>query len=58
VSDSDTRTSSNDGWMPPRGGGYRPGRNTASPPPTRKSEPGPPPSEPAGVTKAGSHDAD
>jgi hypothetical protein len=52
-SDKD-RASNSDGWMPPRGGGYRPGKNTTSIPPTRTSPPGPPPKGPAGVTKSGS----
>ena len=55
---SDKSASSTDGWMPPRGGGYRPGKNTASSPPSRTFEPGPPPKGPAGVAKAVNHDGD
>ncbi len=45
--------SNGDKWMPPRGGGYRPGNNTsASTPPARTSPPGPPPKGPAGATKS------
>jgi hypothetical protein len=40
-------------WVPPRGGGYRPGKNTsASSPPARTSPPGPPPEGPAGASKS------
>lgn len=42
-----------DRWMPPRGGGYRPGKNTsASTAPARTSPPGPPPKGSAGATKS------
>jgi len=58
VSDSGTNKTAGDGWMPPRGGGYRPGKNTATVPPARKPEPGPPPSGPAGVTKGNGRHVD
>jgi hypothetical protein len=52
-------TTSSDGWMPPRGGGYRPGKNTANTTsPARSTPPGPPPKGPAGVSKAGGRRAD
>lgn len=44
---------STDGWMPPRGGGYRPGKTTSK---TSKSsdKPATPPKGGAGVSKAAS----
>jgi hypothetical protein len=44
---------STSGWMPPRGGGYRPGKNTLNATfPARPTPPGPPPVGPAGASKA------
>jgi hypothetical protein len=47
------KDSGNTGWMPPRGGGYRPGKNTASA--SAKSVKGPAPQPPkggAGISKS------
>ncbi len=44
---------STDGWMPPRGGGYRPGSNTAAAtPPKATNKAVTPPKGGAGVSKA------
>lgn len=52
-------TNTTRGWMPPRGGGYRPGKNTATiAPPAGAVPPGPPPKGPAGASKAAGHNAD
>jgi hypothetical protein len=50
-----TTTKSDGGWMAPRGGGYRPGKNTAtpSPSPTGTAKSAKPPAGGAGVSKAG-----
>jgi hypothetical protein len=47
------KPASSEGWMPPRGGGYRPGRNTANGAAQRDTaRPAPPPKGGAGIGRS------